>query len=120
MKIDFSIRELFFVGMAAVEQLQRALEQLLYIFFGSLMGRKKFVQVKIREAPVGYSAREQLPQSARFNAAEIADFLENDSLQRVVKNRRIEQAANLRARSALQQNGAQQPQGIALELRIIL
>jgi len=67
--MECSIRELLFVWMAAIEKLQRALEQLLNIFLGGLVGRKKFMQIEIGEAPVGDPPREKFSQLAGFHAA---------------------------------------------------
>ena len=118
--MEFSIRELLFVWMAAIEKLQRALEPLRYIFLGGQVGRKKFMKIEDGEAPVGDPPGEKLSKLAGFHAAQSTDLLEDDTLQRILKNCGIEQAANLKARATLEQNGAEQAQCVSLQVGFIL
>jgi len=60
--MEFSIRELLLVGMASIEELQRALKQLLNIFLSGLVRRKKFVQIELGKPAVRDSCGQEFPQ----------------------------------------------------------
>jgi hypothetical protein len=54
----------FFVGMAQVEQLQSALEELIDFIFADFVRREQGVKIEIREAAIGHASRQKCAQTA--------------------------------------------------------
>jgi hypothetical protein len=111
------VRESFFVGMAQVEQLQSALEELIDFRFADFVRREQGVKIEIGKAAIGHAGRQQFAQAARLDGTERANFLENHTAERVLKNTGIKQFADFGPRSTLNQHGAEKTQGIPFEER---
>src|SRR5690349_23821964 len=101
--------------MAQIEQLQRALKELVDFFFSDFLRGEEGLQVKIGKAAIRNSRRQQLPQTPRINGAQFANFLENHAAQRVLKHAGIEQPANLPARPTLDQDRTQEAQRVSFK-----
>jgi hypothetical protein len=117
-EVDLSIallfREMFFVGMAQVEKLQRALEQVIDIFLAGLMRGEELVQIKVWETAIGHTRRQDFAQSPRIDGAEPANLFEYNALQRIVEDTGIKQFTDFLTRTALNQHRAEQPKRISL------
>src|SRR6266700_6556501 len=103
--------------MAQIEQLQRALKELINFFFTDFVRGKEGLQIEIGKSAIRNARRQQLPQTARINGAKFANFLENHAAQRILKHAWIEQPANLAARSAFDQHRAQETQRVFFQQR---
>jgi len=101
--------------MAQVKKLEGACKEFFDFGFADLMRREERMQIEIREASIRDAGGKKLAQAAGFDRAKRADFFEDDTMQRVLKNKRVELAANLGARASLDEDGAKKPQSIALQ-----
>jgi len=99
--IALSIHKMFLVRMAEIEKLQHTFKQLVDLFLADFVGSEEFFQVEIRESTIGYSRGQERPQAAGIDRAQLANFLEDRALQRIVKDTGIEQFTNLNPRPAL-------------------
>src|SRR6267143_1425346 len=114
--IGWLIRPASFVRMAEIEKLQRAFKKVIDFFFGDFVGSEQFLQVEVREAAVGHAGRQKRAEVAGVHRSHAADFLENDAVQWICEDAGIQQLADLQARSALDQHGAEKTQGISLQV----
>ena len=69
----------FLVGMAQVEELQCALEELVDFVFADFVRREQSVKIEIRETAIGNACGKKFPQAARLDGAEPANFFEDGS-----------------------------------------
>src|SRR6266705_552587 len=113
--IAVSIHEVFLVWMTKIEKLQHALKQLIDLFLADLVRGEELVQVEARKSAIGHARGQERPQPAGINGPHFADFLEENALQRIFKNGRIEQFANFGSRTALDQDRAQKAQSVSLQ-----
>src|SRR5216683_6174426 len=113
--IAVSIHEMFLVRMTKIEKLQHALKQLIDLFLADLVRGEEVVQVEVRKSAIGQARGQERPQAAGINGTHFADFLEENALQRIFKNGRIEQFANFGPRPALDQDRAQKAQSVFLQ-----
>jgi hypothetical protein len=111
------IRELFFVGIAEVEELQSALEELIDFIFADFVRRKQGAQIEIGEAAIGDAGRQKFAQATRLDGTESANLFEYHAAQRILEDSGIEQFADFGPRAALNQHRAKKAQGIPLEER---
>ncbi len=80
------------------------------------MRREEFLQIKLWKSAISHARGKKLPQAAGFGGSQRANFFEDHAPQWILKNRGIEQPANLQARARFDQHRAKEPQGVALEL----
>src|SRR5258707_11497792 len=106
-----------FVRVAEIEKLQGTLKKLVDFFFADFRRGQELVQIEVRKAAVGHARGQKFPQAAGINSSQITDFFKHHPLQRIVKNTGIEQLADLKARSALDQHGAEEAQRVFLKLK---
>ena len=92
--------------MTEIEKPERALKQLVNVLFAGFVRGEKFVKIEIRKSSIRYARGKELPQAPRFDGSKLANFLKNNALERVLKNSRIEQMANLQPSPTLDQHRA--------------
>src|SRR5690349_22587182 len=80
------IMECFLVGMAQIEQLQRALKELIDLFFADLVRGQKRPQVEIGESAIGDASREKFAQAARIDGAKVTNLFKDYAAQGVVRS----------------------------------
>ena len=101
--------------MAQIEELQRAFKKLVDFFLADIVGSEEGVEVEVREAPSGDASGKKLAQAAGIDRAELADLLEDDTAQGILKNARIEQPADFASRPPLNQHRTQKAEGISFK-----
>jgi hypothetical protein len=101
--------------MAQIEKLERALEELVYLFFTDLVRRQEFMQIEVGESAIGDAGRKEFPQAARIDGTQLANFFEDYAAQGILEDRGIEQFADFSAGSALNQDRAQKAQRVPFE-----
>ena len=111
------IDKTFLVWMTEIEKLQDAFKQLIDFFLADLVRSEELLEVEVWESAIGYPRGQQRAQAAGINRAQLANFLENRALQRIIKDSGIEQLANLNACPALDQNRAEKTQRVFLKLK---
>src|SRR5579859_4979120 len=109
------IMECFLVGMAQIEQLQRALKELIDFVFRDLVGCEERLEVEVRESAIRNASWEQLPQAARVNRSKFTNLLENYTAQGILKHAGVKQPANFAACTAFDQHRAQKTKRISFE-----
>src|SRR6266849_6285422 len=114
--IGWLVRPAFFIRVAEVEQLQGALKKLIDLFFAHFVRGEQLLQVEVREAAVGHASGQKFAQAAGIHRSHIANLLENNPVQRVVKDSGIKQFADLCACPALDQHRTEKAQRVFLEL----
>src|SRR2546430_309543 len=105
----------FLVRMAQIEQLQRALKELINLFLADFLRGQKRLQVEVGKSAIGNAGRNKFAQAARINGAKFANLLEHHTAQGILKYAGIEQPANFSARSAFDQHRAQEAQRISFQ-----
>ena len=98
--------------MAQIEQLQRAFKKLVYFFLADVVGSEEGVEVEVGKPPRGDASGKKLAQAAGIDRAELADLLEDDAAQGILKNAGIEQPADFASRPPLNQDRTQEAEGI--------
>ena len=101
--------------MAQIEKPQGAFKELVDFFFPDFRGSEDSVEVEVGKTPRGNTSGKKLAQAAGIDGAELADLLEDDAAQGILKNTRIEQPADFAARSRLNQDRTQKAERIPLE-----
>lgn len=101
--------------MAQIEKLQGAFKKLVDFFLADVVGGEESVQVEVGKAASGDASGKKLAQVEGIDGAELADLLEDDAAQGILKNARIEQPADFAARSRLNQDRTQKAERIPLE-----
>lgn len=70
------------------------------------------MKVEVGESAIGDAGREKLAQAAGIDGAELANLFEDNASQGILKDIRVEQAADFAAGSAFDQDGAQEAQRV--------
>ena len=109
------VREPLFAWVAQIEKPKGAFKELVDFFFVDFMGGEESVEVEVGKAASGDASGKKLAQAAGIDGAELADLLEDDAAQGILKNAGIEQPTDFAARSRLNQNRTQKAEGICLE-----
>ena len=73
------------------------------------------MEVEVGKTPRGNTSGKKLAQAAGIDGAELADLLEDDAAQGILKHAGIEQPADFAARSPLNQDGTQEAECIPFE-----
>src|SRR5205823_4415288 len=103
------------VRMAQIEQLQRALKELIDLSLADFLRGQKRLQVEVGKSAIRNAGRKKFAQAARINGTKFANLLEHHAVKGILKHAGIEQPANLSARSAFDQHRAQEAQRISFE-----
>ena len=101
--------------MAQIEKLQGAFKKLVDFFFADFLGGEESLEVEVGKTANGDASGKKLAQAAGIDGAELADLLEDDAAQRILKDARIERPADFAARSPLNQDRTQEAEGIPFE-----
>ena len=101
--------------MAQIEKPQGAFKKLVDFSFVDFMRGEEIVEVEVGKAASGDASGKKLAQASGIDGAELADLLEDDAAEGILKNAGIEQPADFAARSRLNQNRTQEAEGICLE-----
>jgi hypothetical protein len=106
------IMEGLFVRVTQIKKLQSAFKQLVDFFLADFLRREEGMKVEVRESAIGDPGREKLAQAAGIDGAELANLLEDNASQGILKDIWIEQPADFAAGSTLDQDGAQEAQRV--------
>jgi hypothetical protein len=101
--------------MAQIEKLQGAFKKLVDFFLADIVGGEESVQVEVGKAASGDASGKKLAQVEGIDGAELADLLEDDAAQGILKNARIKQPAEFAARSPLNRDRTQETDGVSFE-----
>jgi hypothetical protein len=101
-----------FVRVTQIKKLQSAFKQLVDFFLADFLRREEGMKVEVRESAIGDPGREKLAQAAGIDGAELANLLEDNASQGILKDIWIEQPADFAAGSTLDQDGAQEAQRV--------
>jgi hypothetical protein len=101
--------------MAQIEKLQGAFKKLVDFFFADFLRGEESVEVEVGKTASGDASGKKLAQAAGIDGAELADLLEDDAAQGILKHARIEQPADFAARPPLNQDRTQEAEGIPFE-----
>src|SRR5437667_146151 len=88
------VPDIFFARMAQIEKLQGAFKKLVDFFFADFLGGQEGVEVEVGKTASGDAGGKKLAQAAGIDRAQLANLLEDDAAQRILKNSGIKQPAD--------------------------
>ena len=84
------VPEIFFARMAQIEKLQGAFKKLVDFLLADIVGGEERMDVEVGKSANGDASGKKLSQVEGIDGAELADLLEDDAAQGILKNARIE------------------------------